>query len=116
LGLVLIASARGARKRRVRKRIRLPSPRVQNSARHSRAEQAARFSVLYVRPPIWLAAALADWLCHRRSRIEETSGVKESLIHILMLTEMGLPVLAVVFLEITSPILLLMAAALLVHD
>jgi hypothetical protein len=117
LGLALIASARSVRKRGLEeKRGRLPLAPAQNSVSHSGAEQAARFSLLYLLPPVWLASALADWLCHRRSRTEETAGVKESLIHILLLAEMGLPVLAVLLLEITSPVLLLMIAALLVHE
>lgn len=78
--------------------------------------QAVRFSMLYLLPPIWLASSLADWACHRYSRIEETAGVKESLIHFVMLGEMGLPVLAAAFLEITSPIFLLMISAFLVHE
>ena len=35
--------------------------------------------------PVRLAASLADWACHRYSRIEHTAGVKESLIHLLLL-------------------------------
>jgi hypothetical protein len=81
-----------------------------------RVPEAVRFSLLYAVPPVWLAASLADWACHRYSRIEHTAGVKESLIHLLLLGEMGLPVLATVFLEITSPVMLLMIAAFVIHE
>lgn len=66
--------------------------------------------------PIWMAAGLADWMCHRRTRIEATSGSKESVIHLLMLAEASVPVIAGMALEITSPVLLLMFSAMLLHS
>jgi hypothetical protein len=66
--------------------------------------------------PIWLAAGIADWLCHRATSIETTTGPKESVMHLLMLTEAAIPVLGGMFLEITSPVLALMIIAALVHD
>lgn len=66
--------------------------------------------------PLWAMSGVADWLCHRVSRIETTTGAKESLIHLLMLAEMGVPVLAGLFLEITSPVLALMIASFLLHE
>jgi hypothetical protein len=92
-----------------------PEPRKQGLDSDGTPE-AVRFSLLYVVPPIWLASSLSDWACHRYSRIEENAGVKESLIHLLMLGEMGVPVLATVFLEITSPVILVMFAGLLAHE
>ena len=66
--------------------------------------------------PVWLAAGVADWICHRATSIETTTGPKESALHLLMLTEAAIPVLGGMFLEITSPVLGLMVGALLVHD
>jgi hypothetical protein len=54
-------------------------------------------------------------LCHRASRIEET-GAKESVLHLLMLVEVGIPVLASIFLEITSPLFALMITSFLLHE
>lgn len=71
--------------------------------------------MLAVVMPIWMAAGLADWLCHRRTRIEDTSGSKESAMHLLMLGEASLPVIAGMVLEITSPVLLLMFSAVALH-
>jgi hypothetical protein len=79
------------------------------------AELTRRF-LLYFVLPVWLAAGVADWLCHRAEHIEETTGVKESLIHLLMLAEVSVPVVAGLFLEITSPVLGLMIASFLLHD
>lgn len=66
--------------------------------------------------PIWLAAGMADWWCHRRARIEANAGTKESLIHLLMLAEASIPVIAGMTLEITSPMLLLMFGAVALHS
>jgi hypothetical protein len=49
--------------------------------------------LMYFVLPLWLAAGFADWLCHRASH-SETTGAKESLIHLLMFAEMGAPPLA----------------------
>jgi hypothetical protein len=66
--------------------------------------------------PLWLAAGIADWICHRATNIETTTGTKESLMHLLMLTEAAIPVLAGLFLEITSPVVALMITSFLLHD
>lgn len=65
--------------------------------------------------PLWLAAGLADWACHRRARIEQNAGTPESLMHLAMLGEAAISVVAGLYLEITSPILLLLFAAVLAH-
>ncbi len=66
--------------------------------------------------PLWLAAGVADWIRHRAAEIETTTGAKESLIHLAMLTEAAIPVVAGLFLEIASPVLALMIASFLLHD
>jgi len=47
---------------------------------------------MYFVIPVWLAAGIADWFCHRRSNISTTSGAKESFIHLLILTGVKTPV------------------------
>ncbi|MGE5475247.1 MAG: hypothetical protein ACM3Q1_01200 [Bacteroidales bacterium] len=78
--------------------------------------QATRALLLFFVVPLWLAAGVADWLCHRRTGIQYNSGLKESLIHLLMLAEMGLPVLAALLLEINALVLLVMVAAFALHE
>lgn len=72
--------------------------------------------LFYVIFPLWVLAGLADWWCHRRSHIETSSGLKESLIHSLMLIEIAVPVLLGLFFEITPAILLFMVACLILHE
>lgn len=78
--------------------------------------EATRFLLLFIILPLWLAAGVADWACHRATDIADTSGVKESLLHLLMLAEMGVAVLAGLFLEITTAVMALMVAAFVLHE
>ena len=66
--------------------------------------------------PAWIGAGFVDYLCHRRSRIEATSGMRESIMHLLQLAEVGVPLLAVLFLEVNSGILLLLVLAVGLHQ
>jgi hypothetical protein len=79
-------------------------------------QEALRLILMYGVAPLWLAAGFADWWLHRASRIEATSGTPESLLHLLQLAEMGLPVLAALFLEVNAAILLLMVVSLMTHE
>jgi hypothetical protein len=65
--------------------------------------------------PLWIMAGFADWVFHRRTRIESTSGLPESLLHIAMLGEVGLPALAGVFFEFNALVLALMLGGLGLH-
>ncbi|SFN88661.1 hypothetical protein SAMN05216386_2081 [Nitrosospira briensis] len=77
---------------------------------------AAVLILMYFILPVWLLAGCADWLCHRASHIETTSGPKESLLHLLMFAELGLPLLAAIFLEINAGIIAFMIAAFILHE
>jgi hypothetical protein len=72
--------------------------------------------LLYFILPVWLAAGFADWLCHRAAHIETTSGAKESMLHLLMFAEIGVPLLAAIFLEINAGIIALMIVAFFLHE
>ena len=65
--------------------------------------------------PLWLAAGGADWLCHRRSRIEETSGTRESWLHVLAFAEIALPTIAALFLRLNALMLVVAGVAVLTH-
>jgi hypothetical protein len=66
--------------------------------------------------PIWLGAGLADWWCHRRTDIERTAGVKESVIHAAMMVEGGLPTMLGLFCEINAGVLAVTYGALTCHE
>jgi hypothetical protein len=85
-------------------------------ARRLGVERATRRCLLYFVLPAWIGAALLDWQRHRQTKIKETAGTHESLIHALMMAERGRPVLMGLFLEINALVLAVMVATFLVHE
>ncbi|MBV9833604.1 MAG: diguanylate cyclase [Alphaproteobacteria bacterium] len=73
-------------------------------------------ALLYIVVPAWLAFGLADWQCHRRAQIERNAGVRESFLHIAQFTVVGIPLLAVLFLQVNAAIMLLMLVAVVAHQ
>ncbi|CAM5303653.1 hypothetical protein GCM10010345_34260 [Streptomyces canarius] len=59
---------------------------------------------------------LADWAMHRRTRIEDTAGTKESLIHSLMMAEVGLPIALTLRYEVNPLLLSVQLGAAAVHE
>ncbi|WP_030231057.1 hypothetical protein [Streptomyces sp. NRRL S-350] len=78
-------------------------------------ENASRRFLLYGVLPLWFAPAVGDWVMHRRSRIEDTSGLRESLVHALMMAEAGTPVVLGLVAEVNPLVLATMGAAALAH-
>ncbi|TPI10968.1 diguanylate cyclase [Mesorhizobium sp. B4-1-3] len=72
--------------------------------------------LMYFVLPVWLIAGFADWLCHRATHIESTTGAKESLIHLLMFVEVGIPLLAAMFLEVNALVIAVMIVAFFAHE
>lgn len=73
-------------------------------------------AILYFFLPLWLLAGFGDWVFHRITDISGTTGVRESLLHLLMIGEIGVPILAGLLLEINALIIAVMIAALLLHE
>ena len=72
--------------------------------------------LLYFILPLWLLAGIADWWCHRRTHIDQTSGAKESIIHLLMLLETGLPLLVALFFQVNALVIALIVVAFVLHE
>ena len=72
--------------------------------------------LMYFVVPLWLLAGFADWLCHRASHIEVTSGARESVLHLLQFAEVGVALLAAIFLEINAGVLAFMIVMFLIHE
>lgn len=77
---------------------------------------AARLILMYGVFPVWIAAGLADWACHRRAGIEHTAGLRENLLHWLLFAEIGVAMAAVAVLEVNAAILLLVLFAIVAHE
>ncbi|MFJ9723559.1 diguanylate cyclase [Streptomyces sp. NPDC101209] len=72
--------------------------------------------LLYGLLPSWFVPGLADWVMHRRTRIEETAGTKESLLHSLMMTEVGLPIALTLRYEVNPLLLTVQLGGAAVHE
>jgi len=79
-------------------------------------DTAARNYLLFCVLPVWIGAGLFDWRRHRLTHIEETSGTHESILHALMMTEIGLPVLLALFFEVDSLVLLVIILMFFTHE
>jgi len=105
-GLVLLGS-----KARHRKHLTSESPQ----SRHA-ADEATRRYLMYIIMPVWSVTGFLDWLWHRQTKIETTSGTKESIMHLLMMAEAGAPILTGLFLQMNAGALALMGAGWLIHE
>jgi hypothetical protein len=72
--------------------------------------------VMYVMLPLWILPGIADWYWHKKTDIENTSGLKQSIIHSLMMSEVGFPIFMGLLFEVNPLVLSLMIGGLLVHE
>jgi hypothetical protein len=79
-------------------------------------ELAIRNYMLYVLVPLWFVPGVLDWYWHRKTKIEDTSGTFESLTHALMMTSLGIPMMAGLLFDINSLVLTLMAGGFVTHE
>jgi hypothetical protein len=77
---------------------------------------AAEALLMYGVVPLWIAAGLADWACHRSTAIAQTSGLGENLLHWLLMAQGGLVLLAVAVFEVDAAVLLIAFAGFLAHE
>jgi hypothetical protein len=112
-GLVLMGSKGRSSSATAGHRSRIAAERDQSRAA---ADEATRRYLMYIIMPVWSIAGFLDWLWHRQTKIETTSGVKESIMHLLMMAEAGAPILTGLFLEMNAGALALMGAGWLIHD
>ncbi len=75
-----------------------------------------RSYLLYFIIPFWLTVGFGDYLCHRQTYIERTSGLRESLVHLLMFAEITVPVTVGLHFEITSLVIVIMLIAFVIHE
>jgi hypothetical protein len=78
--------------------------------------KATQAYLLGVVLPLWTIPGFADWVAHRKTSIEKTSGTHESLTHTLMMAAVGVPTLMALLLEINASTILAFAGAFAVHE
>ncbi|MGP3770586.1 diguanylate cyclase [Streptomyces sp. SDT5-1] len=92
-----------------------PTPPVLDTPPAAEIETASRRFLLYGLLPLWVVPGIADWWMHRRTRIEHTTGVRESAVHALMMTEAGVPVALGLLARINPLVLSVMGGAAAAH-
>ena len=80
------------------------------------AARAMQVYLLYVLLPLWTIPGFGDYLCHRRSKIESTSGTQESITHSLMMASVGMPAVLALLFETNALTLAVGAGALTFHE
>ena len=99
----------------VARRLRVKKPDlaglfVNDLGRKVGVDEVTRRYLLYFLMPLWIVTGLLDWYNHRRTKIEQTAGTHESLTHILAMSEVGLPIMMGLFLDVNAQVLLMMIA------
>lgn len=79
-------------------------------------ESTALALIAFVVLPLWLAAGVGDYLCHRVTRIEATSGWRESALHLAQLAEVGAIVVAALLFEPNGALVGFAVAMILAHE
>jgi len=70
----------------------------------------------FVWAPLLVAAGVLDWALHRAQRIELSSGLAESALHLAMLVLVGSAILAALLLQPTAGLLAALIGVVLLHD
>jgi hypothetical protein len=65
--------------------------------------------------PLWIAAGVADYLCHRVAKISENSGTPESILHLVQFSLVGLPTAQALFFRANAGFFLFAALCILLH-
>ena len=72
--------------------------------------------ILFGLLPLWGITGFIDWCCHRATKIETTSGLKESLLHTAMGIQVGIPILFAMLFYVNITVLLICFAAWFLHE
>jgi hypothetical protein len=97
-------------------RAMLAKPVLRLPSRATDVESATLRYLLFGLLPAWFVPGLLDWLQHRRTDIEHTAGTRESLIHLLMMVEVGGPLALALLCEVNPLVLAIIAAAIAAHE
>lgn len=83
---------------------------------HIPTDALLMYLIMYGCLPAWLVFGLADYFCHRATKIESTTGMRESMYHIIMGGQIAIPVFLGLFFEINVLLLLIAFAVLIFHE
>jgi len=109
----LLAARKGSKS--VRAKSRCEGDKIVSRA-NDEADDATRRYITYAVFPAWTAAGFLDWIWHRQTNIETTSGTEESITHLLMMAEGGLPIVLALFMEINAGVIALILGGWILHQ
>ncbi len=66
--------------------------------------------------PLWIVAGFVDWVFHRRSRIEHTSGTAENMFHLGLFAIVAAGATAVGLLEVNALLIAILLAVFVLHQ
>jgi hypothetical protein len=66
--------------------------------------------------PAWLLAGAADYLCHRKTDIERTSGATESWLHVTQFVCLAVAFACAVLLQISAAVFVVLVALVVAHS
>jgi hypothetical protein len=72
--------------------------------------------LIWIIYPLWLVAGAGDYLCHRKTDIERTSGVSESWLHVAQFGCLALALACAVLLQISAAVFVVMVVLVLTHS
>jgi hypothetical protein len=110
IGVLALAAFR---KRQARSETKIE---IARPAALAQTDKAAHRFMMSAVIPVWVVAGFLDYILHRRTKIELTSGPRESLLHLVMLSEGAPVVLAPLLLEVNAGVLAIVYAAFLAHQ
>jgi hypothetical protein len=88
----------------------------QHSDKENEQARALRRYMFSFLVPFWFVPGVADWFCHRRSKIETTSGTHESLTHVMMMGVVGVPITLAMLFDINALVISAAIGAFFVHE
>ena len=77
---------------------------------------AARAFLTNVMLPAWIVPGVLDWHWHRVTKIEQTAGAHESVLHLVMALEAGLGMMMGLFFEIDAGVIGAILGSALAHE
>lgn len=66
--------------------------------------------------PVWLLAGAGDYLCHRQTDIEHTSGTRESWFHLLQFLSLLIPFAAATLMKLNAVVFGIIVALVVAHS
>ncbi len=92
------------------------NPPADDFARPLDVARALQRVLLYGILPLWTIPGFVDYLLHRKSDIEHTSGTHESMLHALQMTTIGIPTLMALLLEVNAGTVAAMIGGVALHE